>query len=240
MCTLTWRRNGAATFEIFFNRDEKKTRSRAEPPTLREARGMRFLAPRDPDGGGTWMLVNQRALVVCLLNRWHEEAAPASSTTTSRGRLVWDLATCENVPAVAERLQSSDPSGARPFSLAAFDPVGQRGWDWNGRELTPVRLEMPVCSSSFHFEEVAAARRARFNDLRFSARASRDFLEAFHSDTTGGPNAFTVRMCRADAQTMSRSHLLVEEDAVRWSYLEEPPNLEGEPRHVVAEFRLAD
>jgi len=70
MCTLTWRRGSKETVEVFFNRDEKKTRSRAEPPGERfDANGVRYLSPLDPESGGTWMLVNERGLVVCLLNR---------------------------------------------------------------------------------------------------------------------------------------------------------------------------
>ena len=77
MCTLTWWRGEEGEFEVFFNRDEKKTRSRAELPLKREENGMQFLSPRDPDGGGTWMLVNEHGVVLCLLNRWHEESKEA-------------------------------------------------------------------------------------------------------------------------------------------------------------------
>ncbi|NIP92410.1 MAG: hypothetical protein GWO24_02620, partial [Akkermansiaceae bacterium] len=72
MCTLTWWRGTAGSYEVFFNRDEKRTRSIADPPRVHERDGVRFLAPLDPDGGGTWMLANDRGLLVCLLNRWHE------------------------------------------------------------------------------------------------------------------------------------------------------------------------
>ena len=35
----------------------------AEPPRVRTQRGVSFLSPRDPDGGGTWMLANERGLL---------------------------------------------------------------------------------------------------------------------------------------------------------------------------------
>ena len=55
MCTLTWWRDGSGsgTYEVFFNRDEKKTRSVAEPPKIISDYGLEFVAPIDPDGGGT-------------------------------------------------------------------------------------------------------------------------------------------------------------------------------------------
>ena len=52
MCTLTWWRESAGSYEVYFNRDERKTRAMAEPPRLREREGVSFLAPIDPDGGG--------------------------------------------------------------------------------------------------------------------------------------------------------------------------------------------
>jgi hypothetical protein len=236
MCTLTWRRKSPTSYEVFFNRDEKKTRSRAEPPGLHEADGLRFLAPRDPDGGGTWMLANQLGLAVCLLNRWQEEDPAPSLRAGSRGRLVWAMAGCENVPAVEERLRTVNLSGNQPFVMVAFDPVGERGWAWNGHELAPMRLEMPVCSSSFHYEEVAAARRSRFRDLQLGYNLDGGLLECFHRDTLGGPSAFTVRMCRSDAQTVSRSHLRVGRRGIRWLYWDEQPELRGEPTLEEAEL----
>ena len=236
MCTLTWHRTASRGYEVFFNRDEKKTRTRAEPPTRREAGGVRFLAPRDPDGGGTWMLANERGMVICLLNRWHEEAGPPARTMESRGQLVWELASLENLPAVEEHLRAVDLSRYRPWTLVAFDEVGEGGWEWNGHSLRETALEMPLCSSSFRFEEVRTARQVRFSDLRASPPESEGLLESFHAGSGEVPSAWTVRMCRSDAQTMSRSHVVVQEGKVTWKYWAEGPELVDEP--VLTEMEL--
>ena len=73
MCTLTWWRGESGELEIFFNRDERKTRPVADPPSRFESDGVSFLSPRDPKGGGTWMTVNEYGIVVCLLNKWELE-----------------------------------------------------------------------------------------------------------------------------------------------------------------------
>ena len=92
MCTLTWCREGVVgSYEVFFNRDERKTREKAEPPRLHTAGEVRFLAPIDPEGGGTWMLVNEKQLLVCLLNRWHEDQE-GFEPVRSRGQLVMEMA----------------------------------------------------------------------------------------------------------------------------------------------------
>lgn len=236
MCTLTWRRDSKESVEVFFNRDEKKTRSRAEPPDERlDPGGVRYLSPVDPDSGGTWMLANERGLVVCLLNRWHESGRDVVDPVASRGVLVDDMAGMENVPAVEERLRSTALQHLRPFTLVAFDPVGERGWKWNGRNLKPEILQMPVSSSSYRFEQVMRARQDRFESLVRRGRGSTGELERFHSDSAGGASAYTVRMCRPDAQTMSRSRVRVGPESVEWDYWEEAGDLAGLPRaHAIA------
>ena len=235
MCTLTWWREAAGTYEVFFNRDEKRTRSVAKPPRLHERDGVSFLAPIDPDGGGTWMLASERGLLVCLLNRWHEEQTAVPSSR-SRGQLVMEMGALANVPAVEERLRKEDLDGVRPFTMVGFDGVGERAWTWNGQSLSFERAEIPMCSSSFRFEEVAAARRRRFEELKCSKGMGGDLLENFHADIDQGPSPFTVRMCRSDAQTMSRSRVRVDDGAVKWIYHEEQKELGGESRVFKAEL----
>lgn len=206
----------------------------ATPPRLHERDGVSFLAPVDPDGGGTWMLANARGLLVCLLNRWHEEAPVVEHASLSRGLLVMEMGALENVPAVEERLRLEDLRTVRPFTMVGFDPVGERAWTWNTRELTVARPVQPLTSSSFHYEEVAAARERRFHELCCAPPTGEHLLERFHADTEDGPSAFTVRMCRSDAQTMSRSQVRVDHDGVRWIYLQEEPELAGEPKRFEA------
>ena len=149
-----------------------------------------------------------------------------------------EMGSLDFVPAVEERLRAEDLAGIRPFSMVAFDAVGERGWDWNGLELAAADLKIPITSSSFHFEEVEAARRSRYHELSCSGSRPGDLLESFHSDTDGdaGPSAFTVRMCRSDAQTMSRSRVQVGYSGVHWWYWEEQEELAGEPRLFEADL----
>ena len=228
MCTLTWWRESADRIEVFFNRDEKKTRSRAVEPRQFEVNGVHYLSPRDPDAGGTWMVANAKGVVVCLLNRWHEEHEVVGPVR-SRGVLVEGMAGLENVPAVEEQLRSEDLTQVRPFTLVAFDPVGQRGFSWNGKSLAPVELSMPMCSSSFHFDQVVLSRSNRFAELIGNSSCGGKDLENYHADVGDGASAYSVRMCRPDAQTMSRSRVRVSPEQVRWDYWEEHPDFEALP-----------
>ena len=103
MCTLSWVYHSKG-YRLLFTRDEGRGRSPALPPEIRSAdpiearehsygtaeemdsarshigspatqnRDLKYLAPRDPDGGGTWILVNAAGVTICLLNHYSADA----------------------------------------------------------------------------------------------------------------------------------------------------------------------
>lgn len=110
MCTVSWIHEPDG-YQLFCNRDEKRTRPAADPPRIHERDGVRWLAPVDPAGGGAWIGVNQTGVAVCLLNR------SGSNTTCflgarSRGLLTWELLDAAGADEARLRLQFA----------------GQRGW----------------------------------------------------------------------------------------------------------------
>lgn len=222
MCTLTWWRD-ENSYGVFFNRDEKKDRPIAEPPRLLSEKGVRFLAPRDPQAGGTWMLVNEVGFVVCLLNKWHLEKR--AQATQSRGLLVLKFGELRNIEEARELLQ--DLGSYPPFSLFLMNESGEWLWEWDGMRLSEVTPQMPMTSSSYRFEEVKRAREEKFSEgLRG---------EKYHAAKGEESSAYTVRMCRPDAQTWSRSRVSIGEGIV-WEYLAERPNLDGEPLRSVVKL----
>lgn len=230
MCTLSWRNEEG--LEVFFNRDELKSRGRAEPPKLRTAPdGTRYLSPIDPDAGGTWMLANEHGLILCLLNRWHL-ALPDSSNDqsfASRGKIVLALAAATSSAQITKLLPDLT-KGAKPFELLAFSSGQQTAYAWDGHQLSPFAPKQPLTSSSFRFEEVKAAR-----EKAFSQSSS---LEQFQESQNESATAYTVRMNRSDAQTWSRSHLRIEKGQVTWDYWEEFPNLSQDPQLHRSELQL--
>lgn len=230
MCTLSWR-TGPQGYEVYFNRDELRTRPRARSPTLRVsdtacASGRaRYLAPTDPGGGGTWILVNQTGLTLCLLNGYLEPAVDGTDDFRSRGLLVTDLAACRDQDEVAEgatRLVAA--ARYRSFSLVAFCPGTEpRAWGWSGAdgELGPLEVEAPMSSSSLDPE---ASQR-----LRRSLRASQpepdaeEALLALHRAHEGGPRELTPCMHRRDAHTVSLTRVRVTADTASMEYAPGPP-----------------
>ena len=68
MCTVSWLRQSNG-YQLFCNRDEKRTRRPSSGPQLLVRDGVRFLAPIDADFGGTWIAVNEFGLSLVLVNR---------------------------------------------------------------------------------------------------------------------------------------------------------------------------
>lgn len=198
-------------YGVLFNRDEKKTRPRAEPPEIREGD---FISPRDPTGGGTWLSVNNRGVIVGLLNRWHER----QTGEASRGQLVWSLAGSKSVDEIGEALETM-PLGQYPaFTLIAIDRQGEARWDWNTINIARTPASVPAVSSSFEPEGVISYRQKLYHEM-VGSPADSEGRSSFHQ--LMGEGAFSPRMLRGDAQTWSRSHISVNREEIHWSYLEE-------------------
>ncbi len=244
MCTLTWWSDYQGRYEVFFNRDERKTREAALPPReLRCGEDVRLLAPIDPRGGGTWLAVNEAGVTIALLNWYEEEPGEAPKAGwRSRGRLVTDLADAGSAEELAERISRIDAGSYPPFRVAGFalDEAGgfhAFAWEWSrGGCLLPIQpLERPLCSSSYETGPVIGGRRARLEAwaMQSSGELSPDELWRYHhgENPEAGvevPSAWSVRMDRSDAQTWSISRVSVGPEAVNFLYEAESPGL-GEP-----------
>jgi hypothetical protein len=55
-------------YHLLCNRDEKKSRASGLGPRVQARHGVQFIAPIDPESGGTWIAVNEFGLSTCLLN----------------------------------------------------------------------------------------------------------------------------------------------------------------------------
>ena len=71
-------------YEVFCNRDELHSRKPALPPVLVMRNGVRYLAPIDAAGGGSWIGVNEFGLTLCLVNHY----PVTSSVATTRGDII--------------------------------------------------------------------------------------------------------------------------------------------------------
>jgi hypothetical protein len=142
LCTATWIHGADGGLEFFFNRDEARSRGPETPPAVHEAGSasevVRYLAPGDSEGGGTWIAVSERGLCLGLLNAYGAGRGEEPESPTSRGLLIPDLIDAHSPREVAERLAGRDLFSFRPFVLLAVAPGPDRAealvYRWDGLE----------------------------------------------------------------------------------------------------------
>jgi len=211
------------------NRDEQRTRAVAEPPRVVVAGGHAVLMPRDPDGGGTWILANRFGLVACILNRTLPAAAapPPPARPTSRGLVPLALAGAATLDEAIELALASDldPARLRPFRLLLAAPGGETAellHEGDGLGLLrrgPAHREPWLATSSGLGDHlVEGPRGRRFAEL-VTATVEREgdvhaSLDRFHREAWPDAPQLGPWMDRPDAWTSSHTQVVVTDAAV--------------------------
>lgn len=198
---------------VLFNRDERRTRRSGRRPEHRRQGPVRTVAPTDGDAGGTWIGVNQFAVTVALLNRYHEAPVERTPATVSRGLLLRSLLDARSGRGLIRRLLTTGLHDYLPFTIAVFDRTAAvRVADWNGRELILSRVTRPgLVRTSSGFDQRAAerTRQARFDEALGGDRITASGLRALHRDHHPAKGPFSICMHRPDARTRSLTEIRV-------------------------------
>jgi hypothetical protein len=218
MCTLSWA-CGDEGYTLFFNRDEQRSRAVAEPPTIGRTGPTRWIAPHDPEGGGTWLGVNEHGVTTCLLNRF--DSAPPG--LTSRGLLVASLLDCTGPGEVRARIAGAALGRYAPFTMVTCAPgLPAQILGWSGEVLTTETVEpsgLVLTSSSVSPGQVRRVREVAFREADHRPES----LATLHRSHTPSPSAFSICMHREDAETVSLCRVDVDPQRVRLEYLAGSP-----------------
>jgi hypothetical protein len=220
MCTVSWI-HGPGGYQLLCNRDEKNDRPPAMGPRIGERGWVRFIAPVDPQSGGSWIGVNEFGVSVCLLNG--KNAGDRMLAVRSRGLIIRDLIWADSARECALWLNQIDLSQVAPFVVVLLQPeVPATIGEWDGESLTLVESAdsyMPLTSSSYDSTRVREIRHKGFRALTGPGdRIDPSALHAFHRSHGHGPSPYSVCMHRPDAETVSFSHIVVTPEEVRFSY----------------------
>jgi Transport and Golgi organisation 2 len=216
MCTLTWRAAEATGgYDLFFNRDERHTRAAERAPgEQRTAEGVRYVAPVDGDYAGTWLVLNEHGVTVCLLNYYPRGVV--GTGLESRGRLPLRCAGCARIDDVVRAMRAVELGKYAPFHLLAVDAGGESVWlKWDGRAMHKAEAPEFLTSSSFEPERVQAARAGRW--AAWTERTP-EGLAAFQRQHDPAAGAESVLMRRPDACTRSVCAVRVREGVRELSY----------------------
>jgi hypothetical protein len=228
MCTLSWQ-SSEDGYTVWFNRDELHTRAAELPPTEHGGPDEAWwMAPIDPDSGGTWLMVNTHGVTTALLNDYASVwEPPPGAPRESRGRLVPSTADSRTAREAVARVRAMTLEQTPPFDLVALDPSGdvvRLHWDGQTRRVSQgPRVPLPMTSSSFATVDVLRHRRAAFPRLGDEAA-----LTAYHLSHDTAVAAHSINMSRNDASTRSISKVRVRPEWVMFDY--ETQNWPGAPR----------
>ena len=229
MCTVSWLRD-RSSYQLFCNRDEKVTRAEALPPAIYARDRVRYIAPVDGHRGGTWVAANELGVALCVLNG---RGAPHGGVPlVSRGTIIPKLITASSALGSVRHAAAMNLESYTPFVLVAVErqfPACLFIWDGRYKvTITNGDAFMPLASSSFDAAGASAHRRALFRALR-RARGSLDaaLLREFHTSHGSGASALSPCMHRADAQTVSFTHVKVSGASVQLFYTPSAPCLQA-------------
>jgi hypothetical protein len=229
MCTVSWTSDEGGCYQLFFNRDEQRSRPRAKRPQLFERDGRGLIAPIDERSQGSWMAVNDLGVCAFLLNGY--EVATSDGKTEvplrSRGEIPISLCGQFGFDRSLDTLMGLEPERFPPFFAGLIGPEdGARIFCWNGLSFEERLLELPfLTTSSFQSEAVQTYRRDRFLEL---CHPDGPFIDPeklldYHRDSIHANGAFNPLMSRGDAETHCLSSISVDSRAARYQYREVDP-----------------
>ncbi|MGB1320980.1 MAG: NRDE family protein [Vibrio gallaecicus] len=209
MCSVSWLLEKKG-YQVFFNRDEQKSRALALPPKKYTLDGVDVLMPLDPVGGGSWISMNQFGLSLCLLNNYQGKLAAGS--LLSRGLLLKQLSSSSTTEQVSQQFQQLEIERFAPFTLLVFSPnlsllnPKVMAYTWNGEQISIYETDSPLFSSGFDLSNVVHYRQTIYRKLTQTGK-SQETLLAFHSHHHPDFSHMSTCMHREDAHTVSFTHL---------------------------------
>lgn len=233
MCTVSWHVD-KNSYKVFFNRDESKGRATALPPEIytikSETHSQSHIMPLDPEGGGSWLAVNEYGLVFALLN-FYQGRLP-KGRLRSRGEIVKEIVSSRSVAEALAWLQALNLEKFPPFSLLVFTPElmqvpafqKTQMFCWNGKQLSQESKSSPLFSSAIDFDLVRESREKIYKTLILAKDKvdDEDFLQ-LHKSHLPEKSRISICMHRDDASTVSFSQVTVSPERVDFYYADGAP-----------------
>ena len=153
MCTVTYIPTvDKYNFVLTSNRDEKSVRPTLLPE-IAEYHGIKLCFPMDVESGGSWIAMNNRGRIVCLLNGGFVAHLKKEFHTHSRGKVLFDLAVSELH--ASSFFESQHLENTEPFTILTIDQkdgivlsFSEMIWDGTHKHYRELDTETPQIWSS--------------------------------------------------------------------------------------------
>lgn len=209
MCTVTYypTQQGAI---ITSSRDEHLSRPQAIVPAPYIHHGVELIYPKDPKGGGSWLVIHPNGRVAVLMNGAENAHVSTPPYRLSRGLILLDIIQLEDFPSEIHQFQLE---GIEPFTLIWVHGNLLYQMRWNGKKtnLVQLRSENPVIwsSSTLYNPEMQKERQSWFLDwlkntdqslsqqtINLKERQQR--LMNFHQHTASNNKEFGLQIDRSN------------------------------------------
>lgn len=234
MCTVSVIRLPGELLRVACNRDEQHGRPDALPPSVRDHLTRSALSPTDPTSDGTWIAATDAGIALVLLNVNPLDTPPPGKL--SRGGIVPSLAAHGDHASLRDALAHLDLPSYSPFRLLALDRAQVTELVWTGRKsaLTTTTLDRPLFATSSGLGDIhVESPRRRLFETVLQANPTAGNQDALHDHAWPEQLPISIRMCRADARTVSRTVVTLAPDHVTMSYqaIPRPPGVPAPAAH---------
>ncbi len=221
MCTLTFIPKPNNDFILTSNRDEAPGRN-THGPEIYEEDGVELLYPKDAVAGGTWIGLSRKKRAVSLMNGGFVAHTRKSYYRKSRGLVVKDLLTAEDLNLTLSHYDFVD---IEPFTAVCVEWISDLKlativWDGEKLHVKKERIEPQIWSSSpLYPENIGTKRKEWFSGfLAKTETVSGEDILRFHK-TAGDNNPETnLIMDRGFVKTKSITQIVKEGGLLKMDY----------------------
>jgi len=206
MCTVSFIPLPNEDFILTSNRDESPNRKTLAPQKY-ELNNVQLLFPKDEVAGGTWIGASKHKRLICLLNGGFKAHIPKGKYRLSRGIIVTDLLTTEDIEAT---IKNYDLDDIEPFTIIIIDWKHQLDffemiWDGHKTHFNKKPLQPTIWSSSLLYSmEVKKKREQWFLDfLKTTDMITEESIINFHKTAGEGNKETNLVMDRVFVKTKS-------------------------------------
>jgi hypothetical protein len=187
MCTVTFIPTPAGVL-ITSNRDEGRDRGLAHPPQVHTTGDTGLIYPKDPDAGGSWIVLKENAEAAVLLNGAFVRHHRKPSYRKSRGLVLLEIMEAA-VP--LRKFKQADLREIEPFTLILFSR--RRLWEcrWDGSRKTKRILDAAhphIWSSATLYSDSVARQREHWFGEWLSRHSTPDSGAVLEFHRTAGSN----------------------------------------------------
>jgi hypothetical protein len=222
MCTVTYIPAGNHFF-FTSSRDERAERPLALYPEIYNVNNCRLLFPKDPQGGGSWITVNEKGNAGVILNGAIKAHEVQGAYRKSRGLILLDLLSALSP---ADQFEESDFNGIEPFTIILFENKNLYSGKWDGQMkwLESLNANKPyIWSSVTLYDQESIRKREEWFYTWLKESAYPGSLDIMHFHQKGGDgDPFNDIMMNRDYKlfTNSISSIRLSPESASFRYLD--------------------